>query len=115
VGTGLLDDAIRLHGEHVMLARKLNCMLIPAAAAFALAIAERPSVKLYLPDKQHPNALGTYFVASLFYRKLFNKKADNLPLKSYRSYSEKLPKNPTPVKILIKNAKFLWAIANKIE
>ncbi len=114
LGIGLLGDAKKLHAAYAKLARKLYAIMIPSGAAFALALKKRPHLNLFERDKRHPNPLGTYLIACLFYGKLFHKKTANLPLESYSSRSEKLPQNPKTVKLSKADAQFLWTIANRI-
>lgn len=38
--------------------------VVPAGLAFARAIAKRPDVNLYAPDKRHPSLAGTYLAAA---------------------------------------------------
>jgi hypothetical protein len=48
-----------------MTAAKANgAMVIPAGPAFAKAIAKRPTLELYQPDKRHPSLAGTYLAAA---------------------------------------------------
>jgi hypothetical protein len=41
--------------------------VIPAGLAFAKAIARRPELELYQPDKRHPTLAGTYLAACTTY------------------------------------------------
>jgi hypothetical protein len=50
-----------------------KALVIPAGLAFARAIAERPSIQLYAPDKRHPSLAGTYLAAATTYAALFGK------------------------------------------
>jgi hypothetical protein len=115
LGIGLPGDAEKLNAAYAMLARKLHALMIPSGIAFALVSKRRPHMNLYEHDGHHPNPLGTYLIASLFYRKLFHKKASNLPLESYLSRSERLPKNPKTIKLSGVDARFLWSVANRIK
>jgi hypothetical protein len=115
LGVGLLGDVKKLHAAYTALARKLHVAMIPSGIAFLLASKKRPKMNLYERDGHHPNPLGMYLIACLFYRKLFHKKADVLPLESYLSRSEKLPKNPKIVKVSRADARFFWSVANQIK
>lgn len=115
LGVGLPYDAEKLRIAYSTLARKLRVTTIQSGAAFALSLKKRPDMNLYERDKNHPNPLGTYLIASLFYRKLFHKRVRNLPLKSYSSRLERILKNPKTVKISRTDAQFLWSIANQIK
>ena len=115
LGIGLMGDAKKLHKAHVVLAKKLHIALIPAEAAFILALKMRPDINLFEHDGHHPNPLGTYLVACLFYKKLFHAKVANLPLISYLSRSEKLPTHPKTVSLSRADARFLWSVANQTK
>jgi len=41
-----------------------GALVIPAGLAFAKAIAKRPALELYVPDKRHPSLAGTYLAAA---------------------------------------------------
>ena len=47
-------------------------LVIPVGLAFAKAIALRPDLELYAPDKRHPSLAGTYLAAATTYAALFN-------------------------------------------
>ena len=50
-----------------------NALVIPAGLAFAKAIAKRPELELYQPDKRHPTLAGTYLAACTTYAALRKK------------------------------------------
>lgn len=115
LGIDLPYDAKKMQSAYTKLAQKLNALIIPSVDAFMLASKKQPHMNLFEPDGHHPSPLGTYLIASLFYRKLFHKKASNLPLESYFSKSTKLPKNPKKIKLSKIDAQFLWSIANHMK
>jgi hypothetical protein len=41
-----------------------DALVVPAGLAFAKAIAKRPGIELYQPDKRHPSLAGTYLAAA---------------------------------------------------
>jgi hypothetical protein len=47
-----------------------DALVIPAGLAFARAIAKRPDLELYQPDKRHPTLIGTYLAACTSYAAL---------------------------------------------
>jgi len=54
--------------EQYTLAGNANdALVIPAGLAFARAIARRPELELYQPDKRHPTLAGTYLAACTTY------------------------------------------------
>lgn len=115
LGVGLISDAKKLHAAYATLARKLQITMIPSEIAFSLALKKRPHMNLYERDRHHPNPLGTYLLAALFYRKLFHKKIESLPLKSYVSRSSQLPRFPKKIKLSEADAQFLCSIADQIK
>jgi hypothetical protein len=50
-----------------------DLLVIPAGLAFAKAIARRPDLELYQPDKRHPTLPGTYLAACTTYAALTHK------------------------------------------
>ena len=50
-----------------------DALVIPAGLAFAKAIARRPDLELYQPDKRHPTLAGTYLAACTTYATLRKK------------------------------------------
>lgn len=50
-----------------------NAVVIPAGLAFAKAVAKRPDLELYQPDKRHPTVAGTYLASSTVYATLYRK------------------------------------------
>ena len=44
-----------------------DALVVPAGLAFAKAIARRPELELYQPDKRHPTLAGTYLAACTTY------------------------------------------------
>ncbi|MDH5264568.1 MAG: hypothetical protein OEX21_07455 [Betaproteobacteria bacterium] len=50
-----------------------DALVVPAGLAFAKAIAKRPSLELYEPDKRHPSLVGTYLAACTTYAALWKK------------------------------------------
>ena len=44
-----------------------DALVVPAGLAFAKAIAKRPELELYQPDKRHPTLAGTYLAACTTY------------------------------------------------
>jgi hypothetical protein len=50
-----------------------DALVIPAGLAFARAIAKRPDLELYVPDKRHPSLAGTYLAACTVFAALTKK------------------------------------------
>ena len=56
-----------------------NALVIPGGLAFAKAIAKQPDIKLYVADKRHPSARGTYLAAATIYAALYGKSPVGAP------------------------------------
>jgi hypothetical protein len=115
IGIGFLEDAKKLNAIYTTLAKKLHAEVISSGSAFMLAMNERPHMSLFERDGHHPNPVGTYLFASLFYRKLIRKKISNLPLESFLSRSQRILRNPKTIKLSNADARFLWSIANRTK
>jgi hypothetical protein len=50
-----------------------DALVIPAGLAFAKAVAKRPDLELYQPDRRHPTLLGTYLAACTTYAAVYGK------------------------------------------
>jgi hypothetical protein len=50
-----------------------DALVVPAGLAFAKAIAKRPALELYQPDKRHPTLAGTYLAACTTYAAIAKK------------------------------------------
>jgi hypothetical protein len=50
-----------------------DALVIPAGLAFARAMARKPDVELYGPEKRYPSLLGTYLAACTTYAALYRK------------------------------------------
>lgn len=50
-----------------------RALVIPAGLAFARAMAERPTLDLYVPDLRHPSLPGTYLAAATTFAALFGR------------------------------------------
>ena len=50
-----------------------DALVVPAGLAFARAIAKRPDLELYQPDKRHPSLAGTYLAACTVFAALTKK------------------------------------------
>lgn len=48
-------------------------LVIPAGLAFAEALAQRPGIALYQPDKRHPTREGTYLAAATAYATIYGR------------------------------------------
>ena len=63
----------QLADAYTQAANESDALVIPAGLAFAKAIAERPQLELYQPDKRHPSLAGTYLAAATAYAALTGK------------------------------------------
>ena len=67
------DMTARLAEQYTIAGNANGALVIPGGLAFARAIAKRPDIKLYVADKRHPSARGTYLAAATIYAALYRK------------------------------------------
>lgn len=60
----------QLAEAYVAAGNENDALVIPAGLAFARAIAERPDLEFFQPDKRHPSLIGTYLAAATTYAAL---------------------------------------------
>ncbi len=63
----------QLANAYVEAGRASGAQVVPAGLAFASAVARRPDLELYAPDKRHPSLAGTYLGVCTVYASLFGK------------------------------------------
>src|SRR5258708_3092030 len=63
----------QLAEQYTLAGNANHALVIPAGLAFARAIAQRPEIELYQPDKRHPSLPGTYLAACTTYAAIFRK------------------------------------------
>lgn len=67
------EMAGQLAEEYTVAGNANDALVIPAGLAFAKAIARRPELELYQPDKRHPSLAGTYLAAATAYAAIYGK------------------------------------------
>lgn len=68
-----LEMTAQLAEQYTIAGNANGALVIPAGLAFARAIARQPEIKLYVADKRHPTARGTYLAAATTYAALYRK------------------------------------------
>lgn len=63
----------QLADQYTRAANDNDLLVVPAGLAFAKAIARKPDLELYQPDKRHPSVAGTYLAACTVYATLLRK------------------------------------------
>jgi hypothetical protein len=63
----------QLAEQYTIAGNNNDALVIPAGLAFAKAIAKRPDLELYQPDKRHPTLIGTYLAACTTYAAVYKK------------------------------------------
>jgi hypothetical protein len=115
VGPKLFNDVKKLDAAYIKAGRAIHAPVIHSGIAFMTALKKQPGMKLVERDGHHPNPLGTYLIAALFYRKLISREKFKIPVVSYRSRSAKMPKNPKLMGLPPRDVQFLWSIANRAK
>jgi hypothetical protein len=63
----------QLAEEYTVAGNDIDALVIPAGLAFAKAVAKRPDLEFYQPDKRHPTLIGTYLAACTTYAAVYGK------------------------------------------
>jgi hypothetical protein len=63
----------QLAEEYTIAGNANDELVIPSGLAFARAIAKRPELEFYQPDKRHPTLIGTYLSAATAYAAIYRK------------------------------------------
>ena len=63
----------QLAEEYTVAGNSNDVLVVPAGLAFAKAMAKRPDLELYQPDKRHPSLAGTYLSAATAYAAIYRK------------------------------------------
>lgn len=67
------DDIVRLADTTIRIANKAKMRVVPVGLAFAEAIKAKPELEMYMPDKSHPSAAGSYLYGAVLYATLFHR------------------------------------------
>ena len=59
----LPDTTLQVAAEYIKAGKQNNALVVPAALAFANAVAERPDLNLFEPSERYPSLMGTYLAA----------------------------------------------------
>lgn len=62
-----------LTDAYTRIAREVNASVAPVGVAWQNAAKANPKISLYVSDQSHPNALGSYVAACVFYSTIFGK------------------------------------------
>lgn len=65
------QDIKKLADTTIRIANEAKTQVIPVGLAFMEAIREKPELELYMPDKSHPSAAGSYLYGAVLYSTLF--------------------------------------------
>ena len=63
----------QLAEEYTVAGNDIDALVIPAGLAFAKAVAKRPDLEFYQPDKRHPTLIGTYLAACTTFAAVYGK------------------------------------------
>jgi len=73
------EMSAQLAEQYTLAGNNNDALVIPAGLAFAKAIARRPDLEFYQPDKRHPSLIGTYLAACTTYAAVFRKSPVGIP------------------------------------
>jgi hypothetical protein len=80
------DMQYQLNYGYLSLSQLLHVSVAPVGVAWAEVINERPDLNLWQEDGSHPNQMGTYLAACVFYAMVFNQSPVGL------TYNARIPK-----------------------
>ncbi len=63
---------------YLSLAEKINAKVAPVGMAWKNAFAANPDLILHRDDQSHPNSMGSYLVACVFYSTFYNESPEGL-------------------------------------
>lgn len=97
------EDITKLADNTIKAANEAGMRVVPVGLAFMEAIKGKPGLEMYMPDKSHPSAAGSYLYGAVLYSTLFHKTPENL---NYLGECEK----PLPPEV----ASYLRGVAWKV-
>ena len=71
------DDMQKIAQRTIEIANANQAMVVPVGLAFAKAIEKCPDLELYMPDRSHPSAVGSYLYGAVLYATLFHRSPQN--------------------------------------
>jgi len=72
------ETQAELNETYQSIARELRALIAPVGIAWSRALKENPRLLLYMMDKSHPNAAGSYIAACVFYSTLVGRAPEGL-------------------------------------
>lgn len=67
------NDIRKLADNTIEIANKAKMMVVPVGLAFAEVRKAKPDLVMYMPDKSHPSAAGSYLYGAVLYSTLFHR------------------------------------------
>ncbi len=102
----------KLNAAYKTIAKELGAILVPVGPVWQKVRKQKPDIQLYQSDSAHPSSVGTYLIACVFYKTLFNKSPIGLPSQSYEGKAKKDSPRPKMIKLNPKDARFLQKIVS---
>src|SRR5262249_22637683 len=72
------DMQAKLNETYQSIATELRALIAPVGIAWSRALAQNPRLLLYMVDKSHPNAAGSYVAACVFYSTIVGRQPEGL-------------------------------------
>lgn len=67
------DDIGKLADNTIKIANKAKMRVVPVGLAFMETIKAKPGLEMYMPDKSHPSAAGSYLYGAVLYATIFHR------------------------------------------
>ena len=90
------EKYVKAHANTIRIANEAKMMTVPVGLAFMEAIKAKPDLEMYMPDKSHPSAAGSYLYGAVLYSTLFHRTPADI---NYLGECEK-PLSPETAKFL---------------
>lgn len=71
-------DITKLADNTIQAANEAKMRVVPVGLAFMEAIRGKPDLEMYMPDKSHPSAAGSYLYGAVLYSVLFRRSPEPL-------------------------------------
>ncbi|HLF08578.1 MAG TPA: SGNH/GDSL hydrolase family protein [Dehalococcoidia bacterium] len=97
---------------YIAIVEELGATVVPVGVAWQRALGERSDLVLHMKDQSHPNPLGAYLAACVFYATLYETSPVGLEVRTVHARSTSAPRsNRPPVELGAEDAALLQRVA----
>ncbi len=100
-----------INRAYFAIGEELGAAVAPVGVAWQNALAERPDLVLHMKDQSHPNPLGAYLTACVFFATLYGTSPVGLEVRTVHARSTSAPRsNRPPVELSAEDAALLQRV-----